>query len=101
MDKNKEFTIEELKQMYEEATNESKTIGKMLRQKEKEEENRKAAQLALEKETRKNEVDEAFKHYYALKNAFIKDYGYYSTSVSESFKDINPIAREFLGKLLF
>lgn len=80
MENKKEFTIEELKKMYEDALKESNTIGEMLRQKEEDEEDRRKAQLALEKENRKKEVDEAFNKYNELVKAYIKDYGSYSTA---------------------
>ncbi len=78
----KEFTIEELKKMYEDALKESNTLGEMLKQKEKDEEDRKKAQLALEKDNRKKEVDEAFEKYNNLRKAYIKDYGAYTTTIS-------------------
>ena len=76
----KDFTIEELKKMYEDSLKESNALGEMLRQKEKDEEDRKKAQLALEKENRKKEVDEAFENYTKLLKAYIKDYGSYHTT---------------------
>jgi antirestriction protein len=76
----KDYTIEELRKMYADSLKESKTIGEMLRQKEKDEEDRKKAQLALEKETRKKEVDEALENFRNLVNAYIKDYGTYDTA---------------------
>ena len=33
--------------------------------------------LKAEKATRKSEVDEAFKNYIKLRDAFVRDYGYY------------------------
>ena len=57
----------------------------------REEEERKQAELAITKEARKKELDEAFEKWNKLKNAFIRDYGCYSTSTSESFKDIDSI----------
>ena len=71
----KDFTIEELKKMYEDATKECETIGEMLKQKEKDEEDKKKAQLTLEKENRKKELNEAREHYNTLLEAYIKDYG--------------------------
>ena len=45
-----------------------------------EEEKIKQEQLAAEKEFRKNEIEEAEKHYRKLLTDFIKDYGSYSTT---------------------
>ena len=76
----KDFTIEELRKMYEDSLKESDTLGEMLKKKEQEEADRKKAQLALEKEARKKEVDEAFENYNKLLKAYIEDYGSYSTT---------------------
>ena len=81
----KDFTIEELKKMYEDSLKESNTLGEMLRQKEKDEEDRRKAQLALEKENRKKEVDEAFENYRTLLKAYIKDYGAYAMTTDTSW----------------
>ena len=81
----KDFTIEELKKMYENALKESNSLGEMLKQKEKEEEERRQAQLALEKETRKKEVDEAFEAYNKLLKEYIEDYGTYSMKTDTSW----------------
>lgn len=43
--------------------------------KKREEEERKQAELALKKETRKKEVEEALDNYLQLRKAYIKDYG--------------------------
>ena len=84
MENKKDFTIEELKKMYEDSLKESNTIGEMLRQKEKDEEDRKRAELALQKEARKKEIDEVLEKYNQLVKAYIKDYGtYHHTSQCE------------------
>ena len=75
----KDLTIEELEKQYAEITEQYKTIGEQLQQKKQDEEDRRKAQLALEQEKRKKEVDEALDKYYALLDAYIKDYGRYST----------------------
>ena len=80
MDNKKELTIEELKKLHHDLLNETNTVGVLLKQKVQEEEDRKKAQLALEKETRKKEVDEAFDNYSKLLKAYIKDYGVYSST---------------------
>lgn len=73
----KDFTVEELKKMHEDLIKESNTIGEMLKQKEQEEEDRKKAELALEKEKRTQEVCDAYKNANKLLKAYIKDYGSY------------------------
>lgn len=62
-----------------------------------EEEKRKKEELALKKEARQKELDEAFENWNKLRREFIKDYGYYSTSASESFKDIDSITETLFG----
>lgn len=44
--------------------------------------------LRKEKEKRKEEVDEALKKYLELRDSFVKDYGYYTTSNVASNKDV-------------
>lgn len=76
----KDFTIEELKKMHEDAIKECNTIGEMLKQKEKDEEDKKKAQLALEKENRKKELDDATENARKLLQKWIQDYGSYGYS---------------------
>ena len=89
----KEFTIEELKKMYEDSLKESNTLGEMLKQKEQEEEDRRKAQLALEKENRKKELDDAVERVDDLLQAYIKDYGSYSAKYNGN--EYIPIKRLF------
>jgi small-conductance mechanosensitive channel len=79
MEKKKDFTIEELTKQCEEAKKNFETLNKELNKALKEEEDRKKAQLALEKESRKEEINEAFDKYNKLLRAYIQDYGSYST----------------------
>lgn len=72
----KDFTIEELKKMYENSLKESNTLGEMLRHKEKEEIDRKKAELELQKEKRMEEITAAEKHLNELYKSYIEDYGY-------------------------
>ena len=83
----KDFTVEELKKMHEDLLKETETIGEMLKQKEQEEEDRKKAELALEKEKRTQEVHDAFENYNKLLKDYIKDYGSYirTTSPDEAY----------------
>lgn len=83
-DTKREMTIEELEKEYAKITEERQNIEKALKQKKQEEEDRKVVQLALEKEKRKKEVDEAFDNYRTLINAYLRDYGSYSTTTSTS-----------------
>ena len=76
----KDFTIEELKKMKEDASKEYETISEMLRQKEKEEEDRKKAELTLNKEARKKELDDAIENARKLLQKWMKDYGSYGFS---------------------
>lgn len=76
----KDLTTEELKKLYEDALEKSNTLGEMLRQKEKEEKEIREAKLALEKESRKEEVDDAFNNYKTLLSAYIKDYGSFTVT---------------------
>ena len=90
MTNKKDFTIEELKKMYEDSLKESDTLGEMLRQKEQEEEDRKRAELALQKETRKKEIDEVLEKYNKLVQDYIKDYGtYHHTSQCEWYPSLH------------
>ena len=59
----KDFTIEELEQKYAQMSEECKAIGEQIAAKKKEEKERREAELALAKELRKKEVDEAFENY--------------------------------------
>lgn len=86
MENNKNFTIEELQKMHEDLLKETNTVGEMLKQKVQDEEDRRKAQFALEKETRKKEVDEALDNYNKLLKAYMEDYGAYSsTTYSDDF----------------
>lgn len=81
-DTKREMTIEELEKEYAKITEERQNIEKTLKQKKQDEEEHRIAQLALEKEKRKKEVDEALNNYHTLVNAYIRDYGSYSTTTS-------------------
>lgn len=78
MEKKKDFTIEELKKQRDEAEQNFKTLNEQLNQAIQEEEDRKKAELALKKEARTKEVDDAIKHVDDLFNEYVKDYGSYS-----------------------
>jgi hypothetical protein len=92
----KEFTIEELEKAYEEHKLETDALKKKIEEMKQEEEERKKAQLALEQETRKKEVDAAFDKYIELKNAYVKDYGRYTfTKLTDDDIFPNPFFRSF------
>ena len=90
MSENK-FIIEELKRQYREAENNFNIISEKLYQARQEEYKIKQEKLKAEKETRKKEVEAALEKYYKLKEEFIRDYGYYSTSTSGSFEDMDTV----------
>ena len=75
---NKEKSIAELEQEFENAKAALATARKIEAQKAAEEAERKKAALAAEKEKRYEEVEEARKKYKDLFNAYVKDYGYYT-----------------------
>lgn len=77
---NKEKTLEELKVEAELAQKAYELAWKAEEQKKKVEEEKKKAALAAEKEKRYAEVEEARKKYKDLFNAYVKDYGYYTTT---------------------
>ena len=96
---NKDFSITELEQKCKELGDQYEDMKKILKEKKQEEENKKQEKLRAEKEVRKKELDEAFENWNKLRKEFIKDYGYYSTSVNESFKDRDSIIETIFGWL--
>lgn len=74
----KEFTIEELEAQYKKTEDAQKVLKAQIEQKKKEEKEIREAQLALEKESRKKEVDEAIAKCKVLIKAYMHDYGIYS-----------------------
>ena len=84
MPNKKDLTIEELTKQCEEAKKNFETLSEQLKKAKKEEQERREAQLALEKETRKKEVDDALANYRTLVNAYIKDYGVYESITTAS-----------------
>lgn len=96
MEAKKKINVEELKKQYEEAKSNFETLGEQLKKAEQEEEARKQAKLASEKEARAKEVDAAYDKYYKLLCAYVKDYGIYSKeSKVNNFSDlINSVFHE-------
>lgn len=78
MSTKKEYTIEELEAQYKEAEEKRNTLKKQIEQKKKEEEELREAKLAMEKDARKAEVDDAIKKCRTLIKEYMNDYGIYS-----------------------
>jgi ABC-type transporter Mla subunit MlaD len=78
------MTIEDMRKQLQEAQKRADELRENLNKAVQEEEDRKKAQLALEKENRKKEVDEAYENYHTLLKAYIKDYGTYSNITTSS-----------------
>jgi RNA processing factor Prp31 len=80
MEKKNELKVKEIQKQYEDAKKAYEELGVQLRlAKQKEEEERKA-QLALEKENRRKELDDAIKNTHHLLQEWLKDYGSYGYS---------------------
>jgi RNA processing factor Prp31 len=80
MEKKNELKVKEIQKQYEDAKKAYEELGVQLRlAKQKEEEERKA-QLALEKENRRKELDDAIKNAHHLLQEWLKDYGSYGYS---------------------
>lgn len=80
----REMTLEELKEKYKAMTEEYDTLGQQIKQKEKEAEDKRRAELAIEKEARQKEIEDAYDKYRVLVKRFIKDYGALSFKVPAS-----------------
>lgn len=91
MKTNENKTLEQLKAELEQAQQAFDAAKKLAEQKEKEETERKRAELAAEKNKRKEEIREAENHYRALVKQFIKDYGSYDATYSYDDEDDNLI----------
>ena len=89
MSTKKEYTIEELEAQYKLAEEKRNALKKQIEQRKKEEEELREAQLALEKDARKKEVDEAIANTKMLIKAYINDYGIYSFTSSSDDEIFN------------
>lgn len=78
MSTKKEYTIEELEAQYKLADEKRKSIKQQIEQKKKEAEELKKTKLAMEKSTRKKELDDAVATAIKLLNAWTNDFGIYS-----------------------
>ena len=88
MEKKKNLTVEELTKACAEAESTFEALKKQLKQAKQEEEERKRAELALVKESRKKEVDAAFDKWLELHQAYLVDYGDYV--VARNYRDKFP-----------
>lgn len=95
MKEKKDFTIEELEKQCEDAKKKYETLNEQLKKAQQEEKEKREAQLALEKETRKAEVDGAFDNYTKLLKAYIKDYGPYK--ITTTTDDFDWFPNKFFG----
>ena len=84
MEKNEELTVEEMEKQYAEMLEQCGNLCEQIKQKKQDEADRRKAELVLQKESRKKEVDEALKNYNELLKAYLADYGTYS---SEEFSE--------------
>ena len=83
MSTKKEYTIEELETQYKQVEENREALAKLITQKKQEEKERKEKELALKKETRRKEVDDAIANCKALLKAYMHDYGIYSYTSSD------------------
>lgn len=88
MSTKKEYTIEELEAQYKLAEEKRNALKEQIEQKKKEEMELREAQLALEKDARKKEVDDALQRYKTLLRAYMKDYGIYSYASNDDIFDM-------------
>ena len=85
----KELTIEELEAEY-------THLGEKIKQRKQDEADRKRAELALAKETRKKELDEAKERYYELLHAYLRDYHSYENFYNSENSPLSKIFEYFM-----
>lgn len=88
MSAKKEYTIEELEAQYKKTEESQKALKAQIDQKKREEKELREAKLALEKDARKAELDEALKKYKRLLRAYMNDYGIYSYTSDDNILDM-------------
>lgn len=76
----REMTIEELEAEYKKVSEQYDNLGAQIKKKKQEEEDRKKAQLATEKDARYKEIEEVGKHLNELIKNYTRDYGSFSFS---------------------
>jgi hypothetical protein len=89
----REMTIEELEAQYDEMNEQRKRLAAKIKMKKREEEERKVAQLALDKEKRKEEVDKACEKFLELRKAYMRDYGSYNYTTDDGYTSLFDIFR--------
>ena len=89
----REMTIEELEAQYDEANRHRKILGEKIKMKKREEEERRVAQLALDKKKRKEEVDKACEQFLKLKRAYMRDYGSYTYTTDDGYASLFDVLR--------
>lgn len=85
----REATLEELEAEY-------AHLAEKIKQKKQDEAERKKAELALQKEERKKELDGAKARYYELLNAYIRDYHSYENFYNSENSPISKIFEFFM-----
>ena len=91
MSTKKDYTIEELEAQYKLADEKRSALKQQIEQKKKEENELREAKLALEKEARKQELDDAFAKYKQLLTEYMRDYGVCSWKSNDGAFDLfNP-----------
>ena len=88
MSTKKEFTITELEAQYKKNEAEQKALKEQIEQRKKEEKDLIEAKLALEKDARKKEVDDALVKYKQLLRAYMRDYGFYFYNSDDDMFDL-------------
>lgn len=101
----REKTLEELKKEYEDIENAYNSLKATIKKKEAEENERKRAQLTLEKENRKKTIEEKEKELITLVHKYIEDYGSYefyrSFDNKDKFTNIDKDIFSYLHRLFF
>ena len=96
MKNTKNFTCPYCGKEYEAATDYAKCILDCAEKIKQEEEDKKRAELALEKDKRRKEIEEARQKLFDLEKAFIKDYGSYTFTGAYNTDDAVGIIPKFL-----
>ena len=87
MEDKREFTTEELEAQHKELIKQSKILEDQIKKQKQKEEDERKAKLAAIQDGRKKEVDEAFVHYQKLLNEYVKDFGSYSLNYNTKDDD--------------
>lgn len=87
MEDKRKLTIEELEEQYKKISKQADTLANQIKEKKQEEEDRKKAQLALEKDARYKEIEEVQERLNNLIKNYAKDYGSFSFTRDYSNND--------------